>query len=174
MTPFDNRKNRDQMPEEDELFQPTLQSNPAERRVLADEPWRVKSQLWIAIFGGALSLTTIAYLNSKRLGANVADQRKVLVAGVAGILVTLAAAYLLRDTSYGGTLRGGSDGLGFRLVGRVIAVITSLVIARFLRSAERVYLVADGEYASLWAPGLIAVMVLGILQNLIVTWLLGL
>lgn len=151
--------------QDSDLFEPTLQAAVAGRRERPAEPWRVKSLMWIAFFGGSLALTAIAYLNGKRLKLSPARQHQVLLAGVAGFLLTLGAAYVLGQAEVAQRWQPGPGGSGFRLVSRAIALLAYLVILRLQRSAQRIYRFGGGEYASLWRPGLVAVMVLGTLQN---------
>ncbi|MDX1614465.1 MAG: hypothetical protein R3300_09150 [Candidatus Promineifilaceae bacterium] len=128
--------------------------------------------MWIAFFGGSLALTVIAALNSRRLKLGPDERRYVLLAGLAGFLLTLGAAFVLGQTDVAEEWQPGPDGSYFRLVSRAIALLSYLAILRLQRSAERVHRFTGGEYASLWVPGLIAVFVLGAVQNA-VAWFLA-
>ena len=148
----------------DDLLQPSVGAAPREPR---EKPWRVRSQIWIAFFGGILAVTAIAILNAKRLGM---DQRKRWLMAAAGLVaMAILLALWLRlpaATDYVTFLKQGRE---LRIYARVIAVALFLLFAAMQKRAESQHLVfAGGEYASLWVAGITATFVLGILQLLLV------
>ena len=150
-----------------DLFEPTLQEygSPWQYR---DPPWSLDSQLYVAFFGGVLAIAAIAYLNGKRLLLPPSEQRKIIFISVTGFAATIASAILLNTLDVPDELRPGE--IGFRMVGRVIAVVTYLFLRRIQKSAFRVYVAStDGELASLWVPGLLAVFGVGLVEGLILS-----
>ncbi|MEW5986408.1 MAG: hypothetical protein AB1791_07220 [Chloroflexota bacterium] len=129
--------------------------------------------MYVAFFGGALAIAVIAILNSRRLPLATTKQRMTLAIGVLGFVVTLLAAYLATLLNIAPTWRPGST--GFRVLARVLAVITYLALYRAQRSGERIYTFQNqGGFASLWGPGLTAVFGLNFVQNWIILNLLPL
>jgi predicted permease len=145
-------------PRDDELFEPTL----AEYRETGERPWRLGSQFYVAFFGGVVAVTAIAWLNAKRLGLDDRRRWLILLVGAVGLAATIGVP-LIRDE--------GADA-AFRLTSRVIAVLAFGGMYLLQRSADRVHsaFARDEEqaYASLWVPGLIAVIVGGVAQAVIV------
>lgn len=160
------------MRQDDDLFKPTLSADPVAKKDKKAEPWRVTSQLWVAFFGGVLPLTAIAYINSKRLMMSVKEQRQILMIGVAGYLLSFGLAYVLEQAGVMENLQSNEGRLVFRFVGRAVAVLTYLVIARQQRSAERIFQFGGGEYSSLWGPGLLAIIVLEIVSRVVLVLIL--
>lgn len=148
----------------DDLLQPSVTSNPAPAR---RKPWRVRSQVWVAFFGGILAVTAIALLNAKRLG--MSGRQRWLMAGAGLVAMAILFALWLRlppASDYITFLRGGRD---LRIYARVIAVALFLLFAAMQKRAESQHLVfAGGEYASLWGAGLAATFGLGFLQLFLV------
>lgn len=133
----------------DELLQPTI---PAEPR--GPLPWNIRSQFWVAFFGGAAASTLVAYANGRRLGLPRARQRLILITGLIGMLVAAAAVVWLFWVSI------GNNGSKSRMAARVIGVLVYLVHYYFQREADtRHQIFGGGEYDSLWRIGLGAVVV---------------
>ncbi|MGZ5431946.1 MAG: hypothetical protein ACXWH7_03390, partial [Thermoanaerobaculia bacterium] len=105
----------------DDLLRPTVAASVRKGPL----PWRVSSQFWVAFFGGIPAVTAIAFLNARRLGASARRQQWILLAG----LVAVAAFIALFAW-----IRGMEDGARtMRIVGRVLAVVLFLVLARIQR-----------------------------------------
>jgi hypothetical protein len=143
----------------DDLLQPTLQDQTPDSSKA--KPWQLGHQFWIAFLGGVLAVTGIAYLNSKRLGQDAGKQRLILMTGILGLVVVIAL------TLFETTQRTNQI---MRLGQRIVAVIAYALMYRIQTPAFRAYSYHhDGEgFASLWKPGIIASLALGILQALIV------
>ncbi|MGZ5442910.1 MAG: hypothetical protein ACXW31_07540 [Thermoanaerobaculia bacterium] len=136
----------------DDLLRPTVAASVRKGPL----PWRVSSQFWVAFFGGIPAVTAIAFLNARRLGASARRQQWILLAG----LVAVAAFIALFAW-----IRGMEDGARtMRIVGRVLAVVLFLVLARIQREDDgRHRVFGSGEYASLWLPGVLATVVSAVL-----------
>ena len=141
---------------DDELFSPSLTQT--ERRELAagEKPWRLGSQFYVAFFGGPLAAGAIGYLNGRRLGLSRERLWALPALGIAGFLACLAAtaAFIEADA-----------GRSPRLVVAATGVATYLAVRQLQKDADRRYGINRNEgdaYDSLWAPGLVAVLVCGI------------
>lgn len=113
-------------------------------------PWRPSSTGLVAFLGGVLAGTAIAWVNAGRLGAARRDRLRVGLIGVAGfaLLVGVAVAVPVPDGLW--TLRWAMQ---------IVAITAYLAQARVLRQPARAFEVRDGDYGSLWLPGLAAVLV---------------
>lgn len=148
----------------DDLLQPSVSGNPAPA---GPKPWRVRSQVWVAFFGGILAVTAIALLNAKRLGID--KQKRWLMAAAGAVALTILLALWLRAPSAPDFVTFMRQAREMRMYGRVIAIVLFLILATLQKPAERHYLVfAGGDHASLWKAGLIATFTLGIVQPLLV------
>lgn len=136
----------------DDLLQPTL----ADRAAATDtaRPWRLLSQFYVAVLGGALAVTAIALINARRLRLASTQQTAIALAGTAGFAATLAIAALLGQTPEQ------------RWLVRVAAVAAWGGMYAVQRSADRIYGFHEGDvgYASMWIPGTIAAVVGGLIQ----------
>lgn len=140
-------------PDRDDLFSPTVRAAPT-----GPSPWRVPSQFWVFFFGGVLAGAVIAYANGARLGLGAGYRRLVVAWGALGLLAAVIVAALIPDDA--------SDS-SVRLASRVAAVLAYFPIARLQRPAERSFELRGGDHASLWAPGLVAVLVGGLVQGIL-------
>lgn len=146
-----------------ELLRPTL-ANAADAGS-GSRPWRVDSQIWVALFGGALAPTAIAYLNGRRLGNDPGKQRLMLVVGALGLALAVVVNYLLG-------LR--ENAVPPFLANQVVGVITWVGLYRLQRTADRVYdAYGSGERESLLAPGIAAAVGLGIVQIVVVAMIIS-
>jgi len=132
----------------DELLRPTV----AESAPKGPLPWRVSSQFWVAFFGGIPAVTAIAFLNARRLGAPARKQRWILLAGLVAVSVFLALFTWLRSLEDGRSM--------LRIAGRVVAVLLYFVVAHIQRDEDGHHQVfGSGEYASMWLPGILSVVI---------------
>jgi hypothetical protein len=143
---------------DDDVFEPSL----AGYREAEERPWRLGSQVYVAFFGGVLAVTAIAWLNARRLGLDDRSRLLILLLGVAGLVASVLVP-VLRDED-------ASD--AYRLTSRIIGVVAFGGLYLIQRSANRVHESFRGDdeeaYASLWGPGLLAVVVGGLAQAAIV------
>lgn len=146
----------------EDLLRPSLQDvrDPA----AGGRPWRLSSQFYVAFFGGALAVTALAWLNAGRLGATTEVKRWILVTGTVGVVASIVVSYMF----FGDDYRGAA-----RIAYRVVGVVTSIVLYRLQRSADRVYSFRtprsdDEQYDAMLGPGLVAVLAGGVLQLVIV------
>lgn len=148
---------------DDDLFQPTLHR--ATRDPSLPAPWQVQSQLYVAFFGGCVSVAAIAWLNVRRLGGDkLVEGRKVVrLSLLVWVLATVLAGVLLL------TLGIDEDRQRYaRWTLRAFAVGLHFGLARIQQPLERRYeaLYDDPEYASLWRPGFVAVIAGNLVQGL--------
>jgi hypothetical protein len=142
----------------EELLRPSLEGYAAP----TVRPWRTGSIFYVAFFGGIVPAVVLAWINAGRLQVSEARRFAVGVVGLVGLFATMAVPLAL-DMS-------AAD--NFQLTSRILGVAGFGVVYSLLRPAERVYGTfgrqGDGRYASLWGPGLLALFVLGTLQNVVV------
>jgi hypothetical protein len=141
----------------DELLQPTLQDHTPDRAAV--KPWHVGHQFWVAFIGGILAITVIAYLNSQRLRLEKSQQRLILGAGILGFILYITVIIL--------TPPSDSSQRIMRFEQRILAVLVYVVMRQIQMPAFRAYMSSDFPLASLWKPGILATIILGILQALI-------
>jgi hypothetical protein len=136
----------------DELFEPTVRSP----RATGGRPWRPISQVVVGLLGGSLAVTAVTFRNSGRLGAGPRERQLILLAGLAGFVLTIPIVVFAVTAVLGGV------STGVQLVIRLPAVATGIVQIRILRRLDRLYGLRGGEYASLWVPGFLAVFLGGV------------
>ena len=145
----------------DDLLTPSLQeTGRVDALPRGERPWRLSSQFYVAFFGGALAVAALAWVNAGRLRADDAVRKSIVAAGALGVVVSVVASYLLYGNDAGSSAR-----FGYRIVG----VGLSLVLFKLQKSADRVYSFRthapeDELYDSMVRPGLLAVIVGGLLQ----------
>ena len=132
----------------DDLLQPVL----AERRQPGEtgrRPWRLSSQVYVALLGGPLAILAIATLNARRLrlplGAQAAIAAAALVAEA--VVIVLARSADIADSA--------------RIISAAAGVAAYGVAFLIQRSADRVFAYhADEEepYTSLFGAGAAAVI----------------
>lgn len=136
----------------DDLFQPTIGSRP----VLAVPPWRPSSIVYPAFFGGPLAVTVLGVLNARRLALGRNQQLAVAAAGLAAVVARLVVTGLL----------GGQT--GGRVLGTLFGLAVWGVVAATQKKAFRAFEYGDREPASLFGPGLAAVIGCGLLENILI------
>lgn len=144
------------------LFEPVVGQQTAPW-VRGPRPWRVASQVYVAFFGGVVAITAIAFLNARRLGMSVRDQRIIVAIGVVGVVLVASAAAALID---GGT--GVDETRDVRFAGRAVGVLMFLLFARMQRVKDRLFSLQSGDYDSLWRAGIAAALLGGIVQAAVV------
>ncbi|WP_433169105.1 hypothetical protein [Kribbella sp. CA-247076] len=130
----------------DDLLRPTIGAGVD----LKVRPWRLMSQAYVAFFGGAIASTVITFLNARRLGVSAARRGLIVLTGVVGVAAVIAVFVLSggdRDYSY-----------GLRILVRLVAVGCCLVQLHLQRPMDRAFQLRGGDYASLWGPGIAAVV----------------
>lgn len=153
----------------DELLRPTVGERASERAG-AKRPWRLGSQIYVAFFGGALAAAAVAVLNARALGLSRARQWAIAGIGVAGLAASILVIALIV---------AGQDGDGSAPVGtpaRVVAIVAWGAMYLLQRTADRVYAFHardDDPYASLWGPGIAAVIAGALVQAGLAVAILG-
>ena len=136
----------------DDLLQPTLAERTAAPSTV--RPWRLLSQFYVAVLGGALAVTAIALVNARRLRLSTSQQACIAVAGAVGFAATLTIAAIVGQT------------VEQRWLVRVAAVVAWGGMYAIQRSADRIQGFHEGEegYDSMWIPGTIACVAGGVIQ----------
>jgi hypothetical protein len=115
-------------------------------------PWRVQSQFYVAFLGGPVAVTLVAALNAVRLRMRRATVALFVGAGLLATGAGFAAAAAL------------SGETAPRLVLQLAGVLVYGVFYLLQRTPDRVHSMfsphddEDRHYASLWGPGLAAVI----------------
>lgn len=141
---------------DDDLLKPTI----AEQPLSMDPPWSVDSLVYPAFFGGPLAVTYLAAVNARRLGVGERHVALILGAGVAALLAQLAViAFVLQEVS------SGAQRFSFSLAGVAVWGVAKYV----QRRPFRIYLLRGGKPASLWGPGIAAVIASVLVQFILVS-----
>ncbi|ADB32433.1 hypothetical protein Kfla_3373 [Kribbella flavida DSM 17836] len=135
----------------DELLRPTITAGVD----LSVRPWRLLPQAYVAFFGGVIAVTVIAFFNARRLGIDAAKRRLILLTGAVSLAASAVLVTLL-------TQDDGSSGL--RVATRIVAVACCLVQLKLQQPMDRAFQLRGADYASLWGPGIAAVIGCGILE----------
>jgi hypothetical protein len=149
----------------DQLLQPSV----PDRAAPATRPWRLGSQVYVAFFGGAVSVAIIALLNATRLGMPARQRAIIAAIGVAGVVATVLAM-----SAVGFDRGGGASTLG--IAGRAVALVAWGGMYLVQRSADRVYgyrATTAEPYASLIVPGLLVGIAGSAVQILLTVSLIG-
>lgn len=144
--------------ETDELYRARLAGYTAPAR----GPWRLDSQFWVAFFGGPVAAGALAWVNAGRLRLSPARRIAVLsIAAGALVLEAVGAAVLAVADVASATWDGNGRVLGLTVQGG--GAVAHPFLQRAQRTGDRVFRLVRGEsgYASLWRPGLLAVVVGG-------------
>ncbi|MGC4786705.1 hypothetical protein ACLQ22_02495 [Micromonospora sp. DT178] len=141
----------------DDLFTPTIAPPTYEVR---RPPWRPQSLIFPAVFGGPTAVTVLALVNGHRLGVSRPARLAVLGAGLAALIARLAITLAIFDD-------GGNRPV--RLVGALAGGLVWLVAATTQKRQFRAYELRGGQPASLWLPGLGAVLLLGFTEAVLVS-----
>lgn len=116
---------------------------------------------YVAFFGGVVSLAMIAVANARRHGLGRDARVKVATVVLLGLVAAVVTAVLLDP-----------DARALRYIGRGTGLLAFLAIVPLFRASERVYEHRGAEWASLWGPGLVAVLVGGLVQGVLL-WLVA-
>lgn len=150
---------------DDELLQPTVR-NDAPPRGRGSRPWRLQPQFWVAFLGGALACGTIAILNAGRLG--IPRKQRWMMGGLTALTVGVLLALWMRQPPAPTFVKFTAAARDMRLYARIAAVVLYLGLAAMQRKADAHYQVfSEGEYDSLWLPGIGAILVAGTVQTLL-------
>lgn len=148
---------------QDDLLQPTL----ADYRSPGSDgapPWHLGSQFYVAFLGGPPAATAVAWLNSARLGVDAKRRSLILAIGIAGSVLTIAAA------AYYSIGAGLEARRAIRIGGRAAALLLFGCFYALQKSADRLYQAnarTSPVFASLWLPGTVIVVVSGLVSLLL-------
>ncbi|MER7889184.1 hypothetical protein ABTX15_05105 [Micromonospora sp. NPDC094482] len=140
----------------DDLFTPTIA--PADYQTKR-KPWRPQSLLVPAILGGPTAVTVLALLNGARLGLTRRAVLTVLGAGLAALIARIVVTV---------TLLPDANARPARLVGSLAGALVWLAVSATQKTRFRAYELRGGEPASLWLPGIAAILLLGFVEGALV------
>jgi hypothetical protein len=145
----------------DDLFTPTIAPPTYEVR---RPPWRPQSLIFPAVFGGPTAVTVLALVNGHRLGLPRRTNLAVLGVGLAALAARLVVTLVVFDD--------GAD-RPVRLIGALAGALVWLAASATQKRRFRAYELRGGEPASLWLPGIGAVLVLGFAEALLILLVAG-
>lgn len=135
---------------------------------LQDHPWRLRSQVWVALFGGIVASTAIAWVNAERLGLSPERRKTILLVG-GGFFFAALGFTLLRIQqapleTWQEQLRASR---GIELALALLFWGVAAVLQRKPHVEGTTSPRPTAPVGSLWAPGLSAVALLGLPGRLI-------
>jgi hypothetical protein len=121
--------------------------------------------VYVAFFGGPLAVTAIAFANAARLQVPLSKRIAILGIGLVAFGAVLAVAFGLNDASR----------QGLRVALNLVAVGGWGVMYSIQRPYERIFVAfgRDEDHQSLVVPGLLAVLVGGVLQTVALAAVVG-
>jgi hypothetical protein len=143
----------------DDLFTPTIAPAAYEDR---RPPWRPQSMLYPALLGGATAVAVLALINAYRLRLPRKATLALVGAWLAALAGRLVATLVLAD---------GQVGRPARLLGALAGALVWLVVSATQKGRFRAFELRGGDAASLWGPGVAAVLLLGASEGLLIALL---
>ncbi|MGK3959389.1 hypothetical protein WMF38_40880 [Sorangium sp. So ce118] len=152
----------------DDLLTPTLQDGGEGLSAPGERPFRLQSQIWLGVLGGVLPMFVIGMVNAGRLRVPADQRRRMLYAGLAALAVVLVIwVWAIASTADQGSFGSPTFRREIRLANQVLGGLLFLAYRRMQQLADRRFQFAGGEHASLWVPG-IAAIVAGIALQFVV------
>ncbi|MFB6723287.1 hypothetical protein ACFCV3_24110 [Kribbella sp. NPDC056345] len=121
-------------------------------------PWSLTRVIYIAVLGGVLPITWLAFVNSGRLAVADAKRGLIVVVGLAGVVVEFFAVGLLMP--YGG------DWWKALLPMRIVAALCYAVQFRIQRQSDRVFQLSGRSYREGFGSGNLAMVAIGVFTEL--------
>jgi len=125
----------------------------------------------VAFFGGVLAYTVIACINGKRLGVSKDKQLLSVLLGVLGLFAIVLLGYMSGVNGF--PQRGTNEYNMLRFGGRIISLLVYFAVTLLQKPMNRIYAYHSTNpqpYESLLIPGIIASVVLGVLQAVFVVF----
>lgn len=138
----------------DELLQPTLASDFDVRRFRC--PWTPTSIVWVAFLGGPLAAGLLFGVNYRRLARPSAAQRAWIATPVFALVVAFGVALAYRVGWL--DVNDATHARIYRLLVQFLSIAAGWLVARDQEREFRAYASAGLPVASLWLPGLGAVL----------------
>ncbi|GAB3924507.1 hypothetical protein GCM10029976_016330 [Kribbella albertanoniae] len=126
----------------------------------ADRPWPLLRFAYIAVLGGVLPITWLAFVNSRRLGLSDAKRGLIVLIGLAGVVVEFFAAGLLNP--------GGGLSWQSLLPMRIVAVLCYYLQWRLQRPSDRVFQLSGREYGMGFGAGNLGMVAIGVFTELMI------
>ncbi|XYH94057.1 hypothetical protein ACMHYB_40345 [Sorangium sp. So ce1128] len=159
----------------DDLLTPTLQEGGGGSSAAGERPFRLQSQLWMGVLGGVLPMFIIGMVNAGRLRLPADQRRRMLYLGLAALAVVLVIwVWAIASTADQGSFGSPTFRRGIRLANQLLGGLLFLAYRRMQQLADRRFQFAGGEHASLWFPGIAAIVAGIVLQFAVLTALFSL
>jgi hypothetical protein len=126
----------------------------------AVSPWMLTRVIYLAILGGVLPVTWLAFVNSGRLA--VADSKRGLIVtvGLFGMVIEFFAVGLL--------MPDGGAWWKALLPMRIVAALCYYVQYRIQRQPDRLFQLSGREYAVPFGTGNLAMVAIGVFTELMI------
>ncbi|WP_405058477.1 hypothetical protein OG474_37910 [Kribbella sp. NBC_01505] len=124
----------------------------------SEAPWSPLRFAYIAVLGGVLPITWLAFVNSGRLAVPDAKRGLIVVVGLAAVVAEFFAAGLL--------LPGGGEWWQALLPMRVVAALCYYVQYRIQRRSDRLFQLSGREYVVPFGAGNLAMVAIGVFTEL--------
>lgn len=121
-------------------------------------PWSLTRVIYIAVLGGVLPITWLAFVNSGRLAVSDARRGLIVVVGLVGVVVEFFVAGLL--------VSGDEQWWKALLPMRIIAVLCYVVQYRIQRQPDRLFQLSGREYAVPFGLGNLGMVAIGVFTEL--------
>jgi hypothetical protein len=145
----------------DELLRPTIAAGAGK----SARPWRPLNLTYIAVLGGVVPITWLAFVNSRRLGLGAGRRLLIAMIGLAG-LVAEAVVFDLLDTD-------GNLPTGLLTLIRVVAALCYLIQMRLQRPMDRAFQLRGGDYATRFGAGNVILLGVGTMAELLIVAVAG-
>ncbi|MFK4085549.1 hypothetical protein ACI2LF_15655 [Kribbella sp. NPDC020789] len=124
----------------------------------AVEPWSLTRVIYIAVLGGVLPITWLAFVNSGRLAVADAKRGLIVVVGLAGVVVEFFAVGLL--------MPDGGAWWKALLPMRIVAALCYFVQYRIQRQSDRLFRLSGRPYGVAFGTGNLAMVAIGVFTEL--------
>jgi hypothetical protein len=143
-------------------FEPLLQDYRPHAQAIAQLPVGENALAWVALLGGALPVTAVAFVNSRRLRVPGQRQIAIILVGVSAFLISLgidgSAAFVSQPSPMTGSV------WGMILADRLVALLACLVFYRCQNPEYRCHLRFGGKYQIVGMVTVNALLILGPIQ----------
>ncbi|TDD57758.1 hypothetical protein E1263_22245 [Kribbella antibiotica] len=121
-------------------------------------PWTLLRFAYLAVLGGVLPVTWLAFVSSGRLGVGDAKRGLIVVVGLVGVVAEFFAVGLL--------MPDGGEWWKALLPMRVVAVLCYSLQHRIQRQSDRLFQLSGREYGVQVGAGNLAMVAIGVFTEL--------
>ena len=156
-------------PDNDDLFQPSLQGHIPKSGTEPTRPWRLGWLAVVALLGGIFSVSVMAYLNANRLQVSAQRKRFIVLATLLALVLLVVYTLMVRQ---GVSLPAGNPVTHLSILGSILALLLAGFYIWLLVPDMQRYAQTRGDlYAAPWLVGLICIFGLDTVQTVVITLL---